>query len=438
MKANWKYVLIIFILAAIVGGWTLWFSGTEEFPSSNSLLRGGELKLEKETADDMGLVQHLDKEMILNKIEQGKEFLYRMEHEEEHGFYKKYDAPNDSFEARLYTPYSASIVYTFLYVYDLEKDEEILKHIPDWGGFLLFMQNKTEGDEAYGAFHYSYYLETEEKEKRFVVGSSALSIFTLLRLYDLTAELKYLESAELAGDWLITMQRADGSMKPYVRYSGDKWVYGQKESLLYEGQVLSSLAKLYGVCGNKKYYEAAQKAAEHFAEKYEEEMGYIQGEYREKNPISNAWVVMSLMDFYKVSRLERYKNIVFELSEKIVEEQKDDRSDLLHYGSWWKVYSTSGVGWLSEVMTETYRFCKEERREDCDKYKNSALKAMRLLIQDTYSEENSSSLKNPERAMGGVFWNEENKYVRTDSVCHALNGYIRMMDYLEIGEYLLE
>ena len=81
-------------------------------------------------------------------------------------------------------------------------------------------------------------------------------------------------------------------------------------------------------------------------------------------------------------------------------------------------------------MTETYRFCKEERGEDCDKYKQAVIKAIRWLIQNTYSEENTFSLKNPEKAIGGVFWNKQNKYVRTDSVCHALNGYIRIIDYL--------
>jgi len=33
-------------------------------------------------------------------------------------------------------------------------------------------------------------------------------------------------------------------------------------------------------------------------------------------------------------------------------------------------------------------------------------------------------LKNPKRAIGGIFWNRKNKnIIRTDSVCHALNAY---------------
>ncbi len=382
---------------------------------------------------DLALIRNLDKELIRQKIDQGKEFLFRAMHENEHGFYKKYDALEDGFGDRLHTVYSASIIYTFLYINDFERDERILDQASGWGDFLISMQNKNKGDKRYGAFHYSYYLDNKEKEKKFVVGTSALSIFTLLRLHYLTGESKYLESAKLAGDWLITMQEPDGSMEPYVRYSDGKWVHGTKESLLYNGQVLSSLSRLYGVTGEKKYYGTAEMIAKRFAEKYEEEKGYIEGEYREKNPISNSWVVMSLMDFYKVNQDNYYKEIIFELSDIILGNQIKDTNDLLNYGRWNGAYSTSGNAWISEVMAEMYRFCKEQGREDCDKYKDAVVKAIRWLIQNTYSENNTSFLKNPERAIGGIFWNEQNKYVRTDSVCHALNSYTRIIHYLEDG-----
>ena len=365
------------------------------------------------------------KRLLQEKIKQGKEFLYRMEHPKEHGFYKRYNAVGDSFEQRLHTVYSASIIYTFLYIYDYDQDEEILKHLSDWGSFLLFMQDKDKSSRRYGAFSYSYYFISKEKEKRYVVGTSALSIFTLLRLHEITGQDKYLESAKLAGDWLITMQREDGVVKPYTRYSDEKWVFGKKESLLYNGQTLSALSKLYNATKAQKYYNAAEKIAKHFAQKYEDAgRQYVAGEYRVKNPISNSWIVMSLMDFYKISRDDYYKDIVFELSSQVISHQMED-------GKISGAYSTSGNGWISEVMTDTYRFCLEQERGDCEKYKETVVGIIKWIIERTYSEENSSSLENPERALGGVYWNEANKYVRTDSVCHAINGYTRIVNFLE-------
>jgi len=88
------------------------------------------------------------------------------------------------------------------------------------------------------------------------------------------------------------------------------------------------------------------------------------------------------------------------------------------------------------VMTDTYRFSIEQGKEDRDKYKDAVVKVIRWLIQNTYSEKNTFFLKNPEMAIGGVFWNEQYKYVRTDSVCHALNSYTRIINYLEDGSLI--
>ncbi len=327
-----------------------------------------------------------------------------------------------------------------MYIYDFGQDKKILENIPNWGNFLLSMQKKDRVSRAYGAFQYSYYLDSNSKEEKFPVATSVLSIFTLLRLYDLTNDEKYLESAKLAGDWLTTMQKPDGVIRPYGRYVEGKWLMGKRESLLYNGQVLSALSKLYKITGEIKYYNTAKGIAKHFVAKYEEENGYIEGDYRTKNPISNSWVVMSLMDFYDsktdMPDGDYYKNIIFELSDIILENQKNDPNDLGNYGRWKGAYSTSGIGWISEVMTEMYGFCKKEGREGCFKYKDAVVQAIRWIVQNTYSKENSYFLLNPERAIGGVFWNSYNKYVRTDSVCHALNSYTRIINELPEGVLL--
>ena len=383
-------------------------------------------------------LRKLSKGLIEEKIREGREFLMRGLDPETQGFHKKYHALEDLYEPRLHSVYSASIVYTLLYIYDYNKDESILNNLSDWGNFLLFMQNKDEGSERYGAFHYSYYTDEEEKEEKYVVGTAALNIFTLLRLYEFTGEERYLESAKLAGNWLLAMQNPDGTMTPYVRKraTDGKWVHGTKESLLYEGQTLSSLSKLYKQTGEEKYYKAAKKIADRFAGKYNEAQGYVKGEYRGKNPISNSWVVMSLMDFVKATGEEEYKTIVFELNSLVLENQIKDEDDILNYGRWEGAFSTSGIGWISEVMTDTYRFCREEGRDDCEKYKEAVVRGIRWLIQHTYTEENSFLVKNPEQALGGVFWNKSERYVRTDSNCHALNAYTRIIEFLGEGELI--
>jgi len=432
---NWKYLLIVFVLGAVVGGGTFWFS--EELPAAINLS-----KIQKPEKAEIAE----EKSSIARVIEQGKEFLLRMEDEKLHGFHKYYYALEDRFEERLHTVYSASIIYTLLKVYDFDKDQRILEKIPEWGEFLLSMQNKDKESKRYGAFHYSLYLSPEEKEEKFVVGTAALSIFTLLDLYERTGEEKYLESARLAGDWLVTMQEENGIMRPYVRYSEDKWVHGTKESLLYNGQVLAALSRLYQATQKEEYFNSAEKIAGHFEKRVEEDGCFLGDEYRSPNPISSAWVVMALLDFYKVNPEEEYREIIFNCSRELVGRQMTETTDPLYQGRWALAFSTSGNGWLAEVMMEMYHFCRNENMTEvdelrssspftdarvCQDYKTAVIKVTEWLMQFTYSEENSAFLPNPELAIGGIFWDYDDKYVRTDSVCHALNGYLGIVDYLE-------
>jgi len=389
----------------------------------------------KELVEGLVIIRSLDKQLMLEKIEQGKEFLFRAMDEDEHGFYKRYDTENNYFGSRLHTVYTASIVFTLLKIYDFDHDERILAGIPGWADFLLSMQSNDE--ETYGAFHYSYYPSSGTKEKSFPVGTTALSIFTLLDLYQRTDDSRYLESAKLGGDWLTTMQRPDGVMYAYKNEaSGGEWAYGENESLLYNGQVLSALSRLYITSGETRYYDVAERIAQHFSARVEKEGCFLGDDYRWANPISSAWVAMSLLDFYRINQEDYYKDIILKCSAELLERQPKNISNPLYSGSWYRAYSTSGNGWLAEVMMTMYRFCQEQNTDGCDKYKEAIIRVIRWIIQNTYSEENTFFLREPEKAIGGIFWNYEDRYVRTDSLCHALNAYAGMMGDWEDGTLL--
>lgn len=366
----------------------------------------------------------VSKEQIHQKIELGKEYLLRTINPNEYGIYKYYYPSEDRFEERLYATYSASLVYTLLKIYEYDGDQrlpEVMKKITD---FLFLMQNMDPESRAYGAFYYSFDLKTRKREPRFVVGTASKVIFTLLALYEKNKEEAYLNSAKLAGNWLLTMQKPDGSVKSALRFRDGKWFSIKKESLLYNGQTLSALSRLYKATGDTKYLEGARKIAEYLYKRIEREGCYLGDDYRRKNPISSSWVIMSFLDYYKASQETPYKNVLFRCSRALLERQIVDTGDERRYGRWRRAFSTSGNGWIIEVLAEIYDFCKAEAEGNCGEYIDAILRSTKWINARTYTDRNSSMLKNPERALGGIFWNNEKEYVRTDSVCHTLNAYI--------------
>ena len=386
----------------------------------------------KELAGDVVAIRHLDKNIIREKIEAGGQYLLRMMHKEKHGFYKRYDVQNNRVGDRLRTIYSASSLFTLLKIHDLNQSPEIAGAIPQIADFLLEMQNKEKAH--HGAFYYAYFVKTGEKQLKFVVGTASKTIFTLLQLYQRTREPKYLESARAAGNWLLTMQNPDGSVINQVKHKNGEWVFDKRYSCLYTGQVLSALSRLYAATSDKRYYEGALKIARQSAVRARAQGYFMKDDYRlADDPVPTSWVVMSLLDFYKISGEQIYRDTFLKCSAELLKRQNNDAGDIMKYGRWQGSTATSGNGWINEILVEVLRICKETSPEEAGKYKDAIVKVTRWLIQNTYSAENTYFLRNPERAFGGLIRNPREESVRTDAVCHGGNGYIGLLEELEDG-----
>jgi len=389
----------------------------------------------KELYEDLLAIRELDKDLILEKIEEGKAYLLRMIDEGSHGAHKYYYAPSDGFEDVVHTIYTSSLVYSLLMIYDREKDEDLWDHILNCSEFILSMQNTDPDSKRYGAFHYSYDLDEEEKEKKFVVGTTSKTIYTLLELYNRLGDDKYLEAAIIGANWLLTMQNPDGTMTSYTKYRDGSWYHSTGVSLLYNGQVLSALSRMYHTTRTQKFFDGAEAIASYLSGRVDSEGCYLGDDYRVPNPISSSWVVLSLFDFYKASLDERYLDLVLNCSKDLLGRQITDEDDIQDFGRWRGTSYSSGNGWLNEVMVEIYRFTLDQDIDDCEAYKDAIIKVTRWLIQNTYSTSNSFDLEVPDKALGGLIRNYDFGYmeVRTDSVCHGVNAYVAMVDHLDDG-----
>ncbi len=379
-------------------------------------------------------VRVLDRATVRRRIDEGKAYLLRMIDPELGGVHKYYHAATDRFEDRLHTIYTASTIYTLLAIYAHDRDESLREPIERAAGFLLSMQRIAPNQRGHGAFHYSLDLERRERQQRFVVGTTSKSIFTLIELHALTKDRVYLDAARMAGDWLLTMQDADGRVSSELRLDSDNtWSVTKRESMLYTGQVLSALSRLYEATADERYLDAASRTADRLTAKIESEGCYLGDDYRSPNPISSSWVILSLFDFARASDDSATRKIVFECADDLIKRQIDDPDDVYRHGRWRASLSSSGNGWLAEVLSELYLDCPSSDPDGCARFHGAVVRLFRLLMQYTYSPENSFVAKNPEMARGGLFWNTLDHDVRTDSVCHAMNAYVSMIDQLPDG-----
>ncbi len=145
-------ILAVFVLVVAVIGYKT--SSIFQEQNLNFIVSKDDSKQPPEFIGDMVVIRELDKALIRQKIEQGREYLFRVIDEKENGAHKYYYALDDSFENRLHTIYTSTLTYTLLKLYDLEKDPLLLNQALKSGEFILSMQNKEEA-KAYGAFYYS-------------------------------------------------------------------------------------------------------------------------------------------------------------------------------------------------------------------------------------------------------------------------------------------
>ena len=385
--------------------------------------------------DAFTAVRKVDKALITAKVADARRYLLDAMDPRTHGFHKLYNSRMDTFEDRVRTVYSASSLWSLLKLNDLKPDREIQSRVRGIVDFLLSMQ--VDSGPLQGAFYYS--LDHGRKRPSFTVGTAAKTIFTLLDLYRRFGDSRYLTAAAKAGDWLLSTQREDGTVVETFEMHGGVITHKHQFSWLYHCQVLSALSRLYGVTADARYLRGAQGIEGLLLNRAVEQHYFLKDEYRPVvDPVPTAWGVMSLLDFYKVTHDNAALDLMWKLAGELMRRQQLDPGDIWDYGRFAEDTFASSNGWINEVLSEVYLYGSRNGwdRAQMEKVRTALLLVTRWLIQNTYSPENTYNVKNPRRAIGGLPRNFALKEVRTDAVCHAVNGYLNMLAFWPQGTLL--
>jgi hypothetical protein len=105
------------------------------------------------------------------------------------------------------------------------------------------------------------------------------------------------------------------------------------------------------------------------------------------------------------------------------------------YGRWPRAYSTSGNGWIAEVLGEMASFLDTQGSTAAAAECRQAVRAaMQWVLRHAYTAENAAHLPDPQQAAGGLMWNTQHPWIRIDSVCHSLNALIEAADWQDFSD----
>lgn len=381
-------------------------------------------------------IRKMTSENLKNQIKNSTSYLLGVMNPTFHGFYKFYDAGLDVPEKFLRTIYSSSSLYTLININQINPQpqlESLFKPIAD---FILARQLTTGPNK--GAFYYGMDPATRKNSSDIVVGTASKTIFTLLKLNDLYPNSpQYLHSAKMAGNWLASQVLPDGKVIAKQSLKQGAWKKNTKQSVLYSGQVLSALSRLYAVTNDQLYKDKAKLIADNFVHQVQTNGPLIGDDYRPANSISSSWVMMSLLDYAKIDSTPLYSDIIQQVARKISERQLTNPNDIYYLGRYLDAMTTSGNGWINEVFGEYYPWCKKMQFKDCEQYKKAMILTSRWLLQNAYTQENTYNVKNPAQAIGGFIMNYNSQRVRTDAVCHGVNSLISLLNMMDIHQNVL-
>ncbi|MBN1553678.1 MAG: hypothetical protein JXA11_02950 [Phycisphaerae bacterium] len=388
-----------------------------------------------EVVGDLVAVRKLDTDRLDRQVEAGRDYLLRILDKDKYAFFKRFDATTGAGGARLRTIYTASSLYTLLKRNRQKKNPELEELLPRIAGFLLSMQS--QGPEHRGAFYYSLNKDTGEKEPSFVVGTASKTIFTLLELYRDTKNAEYLASAKEAGDWLLSMRKPDGTIVNSVRLTDGRWVKNEKFSTLYLGQVVSALSRLYGVTKDRRYLQGAEAGATVLLRRAEKMNDFLRDDFRAPaDPIPTTWAVQSLLDFHKITNRPDVRDVCLRCARAVLARQHTDPSNIADFGRFEGTHATSGNGWILEVFMELYRHAADAGWPEREPFRAAAIRVARWLVQNAYSPENTYFLPHGTKAVGGFIRSYREESVRTDAVCHGINGLMLLRQSVSPGVLL--
>jgi uncharacterized protein YyaL (SSP411 family) len=253
-----------------------------------------------------------------------------------------------------------------------------------------------------------YVLDFDGKAK---LGANGLALYVLARQLELDARNGDRKSAARLASHIRMMQHKDGSFASYYRLRGHE--PQGSVSLYYPGEAILGLVELFKMTGDRRLIDSARRGADHL----------IESQKRMDELPPDAWLMQGLEALHKIGREQRYADHAIDLAEAMIAHQYAAGAPDGYEGGFGpgRPRATPAAS-RAEGMLAAYRLARVTGDARASVIA-AALKAS-ARFQLSHQLEAGSSLANPKRAAGGFRGSARSWRVRIDSVQHNISSLL--------------
>jgi len=270
-----------------------------------------------------------------------------------------------------------------------------------------------------------------QKEDKYAgLGSTALAVVALVEYRRATGEATYDDMARAMTEWILFMQRGDGSFAH--RYDVKAGVKDEESQLLYySGEAALALARMHAVYGTPRYRDAAERALDWLIHWYDFFAGgFFYGE--------DHWTCIAAAAAWPALKHDRYREFCDgygeflrrqQFAEGDYAEETDDLAGV--YGvTPFVVPNNTPVGSRTEAMLSSYLLDRHHGREN-QPLRQQILRSMRFALRQQVRPDNDFAWPAAAQPLGAITAASTSPVVRIDYVQHICSAMMRTAAILD-------
>lgn len=320
-------------------------------------------------------------------------------------------------------PRHAGTTYFLAELYRLSGDETLREPIERAAGHLveLVRAGGCEGALESGA---PYACVVDRGQRTAALGSTALAVVALAEYRRATGDHRYDELARALTEWILWMQRADGSF--HHRYdvaSGER--DPDAELLYFSGEAALALARVHAVYGDERALAGAKRALDWLTGWYDFfGGGFFYGE--------EHWTCIAAEAAYPALDDPRYLDFCLGYGEFLRRHQlrpgefsdQDDLAGSYGFTPFFPPQNTP-AGSRTEAMISTYELALHHGRQPDPALREQIELALAYSLRQQVRPESLWNVPEDARGLGGVPASPVDRKVRIDYVQHLCSPMIR-------------